>query len=128
MEEKHPGGRPLLFKTADELQVKVDDYFKDQKKPTLAGLAEHLDIDRKTLYNYKDRDEFFHIIKKATEKIERVYEERLIWDNSPTGVIFALKNMGWSDKTEMDVTSKGEQIQGFNYIPPSNDSNSVQPE
>jgi hypothetical protein len=26
--------------------------------------------------------------------------------------------MGWSDKTEMDVTSKGEQIMGFNYIPP----------
>ena len=118
MEEKHPGGRPLLFKTASELQEKVDNYFVTQKKWTLAGLAEHLNIDRKTLYNYKDRDQFFHIIKKATEKVERIYEEKLIWENSPTGVIFALKNMGWSDKTEMDVTSKGEQIMGFNYISP----------
>ncbi|MGR6764465.1 terminase small subunit [Paenibacillus sp. T2-29] len=27
-EEKHPGGRPLKFKSAEELQGKIDDYFE----------------------------------------------------------------------------------------------------
>lgn len=119
-------GRPLLFKTPEELQAQVDLYFANESKWTLAGLAFHLGIDRQTLYNYKERDVFFDIVKKATDKVAAKYEERLIYENNPTGVIFALKNMGWSDKTEMDLTSKGEQLQGFNYIPP-HDNNSVQP-
>lgn len=126
-DEKNSVGRPLIFKTPEELQAKINEYFVNEPKWTLAGLALSLGIDRKTLYNYKDRDEFFHIVKKAVETVESRYEERLIYDNSPTGVIFALKNMGWTDKSEMDVTSKGEQINGFNYIPPSNDTNPVQP-
>ena len=59
---------------------------------------------RHTLYNYKEREEFFHIIKKATEKVEARYEKRLIYENNPTGVIFALKNMGWRDKSEIEQT------------------------
>lgn len=93
--------RPLKYKSADELQSRVNEYFETTKW-TLAGLAEFLDIDRQTLYNYAERDEFFDIIKKAREKVEAKYEERLIYDGQPTGVIFALKNMGWKDKTEVE--------------------------
>lgn len=98
-------GRPLLFETPDELSTQVMDYIQNEKKPTLAGLAYHLGIDRHTLYNYKDRPEFFHIIKKATDYVEYKYEERLIYDTNPTGVIFALKNMGWKDKQEIEQSS-----------------------
>lgn len=118
MEEKQPLGRPLLFKSPDELKAKVDEYFETEQKWTLAGLAFFLGIDRQTLYNYKEREEFFDIIKSAVDRVAARYEERLVYDNAPTGVIFALKNMGWSDKSEMDLTSKGEQINGFNYIAP----------
>lgn len=114
-----PKGRPMLFKTPEELEAQVNNYFESETKWTLAGLAFHLGIDRQTLYNYKEREDFFDIIKKATDKVSARYEERLVYESQPTGVIFALKNMGWSDKTEMDLTSKGEQIQGFNYIPPA---------
>lgn len=102
MEEKNLGGRPLIFSSPQELKEKVDNYFETEEKWTLAGLAYHLDIDRQTLYNYKERDGFFDIIKKATDKVASRYEERLIYNNNPTGVIFALKNMGWSDKTETE--------------------------
>lgn len=98
----HPGGRPLIFETAEDLKKEVDKYIETEKKPTLSGLAYFLKIDRHTLYNYKERPEFFHIIKGATDYVEYKYEERLIYENSPTGVIFALKNMGWTDKTEVD--------------------------
>ena len=95
-----------MFDTPEKLLEAITAYFAGTERPTLAGLALGLGIDRKTLYNYEDRDEFFHIIKKARETVEAKYEERLIWDNSPTGVIFALKNMGWKDKTETELSGK----------------------
>lgn len=113
--EKHAGGRPLKFETPELLQAEVDKYFLNTLKPTLAGLALSLGIDRQTLYNYKNRDEFFDIIKKATEMVEAKYEERLIYDGQPTGVIFALKNMGWKDKTETELSGEitTKQITGM---------------
>jgi hypothetical protein len=99
-------GRPLKY-TPDELKARVDEYFTTETKVTLAGLAVFLEVDRQTIYNYKERDEFFDIIKRAVERVEARYEERLIYENSPTGVIFALKNMGWKDKTEVDQNHSG---------------------
>ena len=92
----------MIFQTPEQLQTAVDEYFGNTRKPTLSGLAYSLNIDRQTLYNYADREKYFDIIKRAQEKVESVYEERLIYENNPTGVIFALKNMGWKDKQEIE--------------------------
>lgn len=108
--EKHAGGRPLLFDHPGKLQAEIETYFASTLRPTLAGLAYALGIDRQTLYNYEKRQEFFDIIKKARDRVEVTYEERLIYDTQPTGVIFALKNMGWKDKTEQDLNLTGEPI------------------
>lgn len=94
----------MAFKSAEELQLAVDGYFSETEKPTLAGLAYALGINRQTLYNYEQKDEFLDIIKKAREKVESTYEERLVYGSQPTGVIFALKNMSWKDKTETEHT------------------------
>ena len=109
-------GRPLIFETPEELQEAVDTYFQENDRVTLAGLAVHLGIGRRTLYEYDDREQFSHIIKRAREKVEAVYEERLIYENSATGVIFALKNMDWTDKTQTDITTQGEKITGSPII------------
>lgn len=101
-----PGGRPVKY-TPSELQASIDEYFATEQKPTIAGLAVYLEMDRQTLYNYRERDEFFDILKRAVNKVEAKYEGRLIYENNPTGVIFALKNMGWKDKTEQDVRVEG---------------------
>lgn len=98
--QKHAGGRPLAYDSPEKLLEAVTAYFEQNTRVTLAGLALALGIDRSTLYNYAERDEFFHIIKKARETVEAKYEERLVWDNAPTGTIFALKNMGWKDRNE----------------------------
>jgi hypothetical protein len=103
-------GRPLIWKTPEELQEKVDQYFDSTNRWTLAGLAVFLGIDRQTLYNYSKRDQYFDIIKSARDKVESIYEERAIYENNPTGVIFALKNMGWTDRMAQDHTTKGEKI------------------
>ncbi len=123
-----PAGRPMLFETPEELSSAIMDYIQHEKKPTLAGLAYHLGIDRQTLYNYKARPEFFDIIKKATDYVEYKYEERLIYESNPTGVIFALKNMGWRDKQDLDVTTAGEKIafNGIQVIKPNDPNTDVQ--
>lgn len=105
MSEKHAGGRPPKYNTAEEMQEKIDDYFKQcdysDRPYTITGLALALDMDRRTLLNYGEKEEFFPTIKKAKLRVENYLEERLIRDTSCTGIIFNLKNnYGWKDKQE----------------------------
>ena len=97
------GGRPLKFQSVEEMETKIQQYFKDTKEEelTITGLALALDTDRKTLINYENKDEFFYTIKKAKTRIENSYEKSLR-KNGRTGDIFALKNFGWQDKQEID--------------------------
>lgn len=109
-------GRPLKFETADDLERAIESYFYDMKKSegiiTISGLAYHLGfVSRQSIYDYKEREEFSYTLKRATLFVESCYEEKLS-GSSPTGAIFALKNMGWKDKTETGLTNaKGEDVQ-----------------
>lgn len=95
-------GRPLLFETPEALEKAIDDYFDNEDRPTLSGMALHIGMDRRSVNNYRDRDAFFPIIKKARDRVEKIYEERTIYEPQPTGVIFALKNMDWSDRPQSE--------------------------
>ena len=112
--EKKKEGRPPTWTDPIELKQLILDYFdseKGRKKPTLSGLARAMGIDRRTLYNYQQKDEFFPTIKKARDRIEENYEENLLYgERPPTGFIFALKNMGWADRLETDLTTKGKEL------------------
>ena len=114
--KKHPGGRPLKYKTNQELQDAVDAYFlsidqyndeHEAHKPyTVAGLALHLDVDTDTVRNYEKRDEFFGTIKKAKQKIEEQLETKLHGANV-AGIIFNLKNnYGWKDRQDITTDNK----------------------
>lgn len=98
-------GRPLIFETNEELKEAVDKYFdycSENKKPeTIAGLAYYLDVDRTTIYNYESRDEFFHTIKRARDRILAGLEEALFMEGK-SGQIFLAKNYGYSDKQELE--------------------------
>ena len=102
----------LKYKTEEELQKGIDEYFKDcdnRELPyTMSGLAESLDIDRDTLTNYGKRDLFSAQIKKAKQKVERQLEENaLMGKANATFTIFNLKNnYGWRDTVE--VTNNNE--------------------
>lgn len=116
-----PAGRPPLFSSAIELQEKIEEYFENQygkvvesdgeegddiKVPgyniTITGLAFYLGFEsRQSFYDYEKNSEFSYIIKRARLQVESAYESNLYGKN-PTGSIFALKNMGWSDKQEID--------------------------
>ena len=98
-------GRPLKFKTNKELKTAVGEYFeycRENKKPeTIAGLAYHLGVERKTIYNYEGREEFLLTIKKARDRILAGLEEALFTEGK-SGQIFLAKNYGYSDKQEIE--------------------------
>jgi hypothetical protein len=119
MEEKNKGGRPLKFKSVEELQGKIDKYFKSCYKTikatndceayevnvrplTITGLAVALDCDRETLLNYEHKEEYFGTIRKAKLIIQNFAEESLWQPKIASGIMFNLKNnYGWVDKQEI---------------------------
>lgn len=109
-------GRPPIYDNPEELQAKAEEYFqsKPQGKWTMTGLALFLGFDsRQSLYDYEERERFSYIIKRAKLYIEMSYEEKLS-GGSPTGAIFALKNMGWKDKQETEHS--GEMALTWNEV------------
>jgi len=104
------GGRPLKFKSLDLLQKEVDRYFKENNKEewTITGLAVWLDTSRFTLMQYENgegqREEFSNTIKAAKEKVAAEYERRGWNEKNQSFAIFAMKNMGWSDKQEHEMS------------------------
>lgn len=134
---KHPGGRPLKFQTVEELDQAIKAYFDmcdphteqrlveagvnergetifvkravltEQKPYTVSGLARALGIDRSTLIDYKERDEFSHSVKAAYERCHE-YAESQLYGRAATGAAFSLKNnWGWRDKQEIEHTGDG---------------------
>ena len=98
-------GRPLKFKTVEELSEKIEAYFNsNQEVYTVGDLAVWLDVDRRTITNYEDKDEFFPTIKRAKGKIEAdVEKQALLGKLNPTVSIFNLKNnFNWKDRQEID--------------------------
>lgn len=107
----HPGGRPLKFKTPEELLAKAEEYFATvpQEEWMITGLAVHLDTSRSTLCDYDKKDEFSDTVKAIKEKIEMAYEKRGLKVGNAFD-IFRLKNMGWRDRFENDLTTAGEKL------------------
>jgi hypothetical protein len=120
MKKKGIRGNPI-FKTEYELQEKINEYFETGipvKKvvvgspnnrsveeipvPTISGLCLYLGFEsRQSFYALEKLPQFSYTIKKARLGIELVYEE-FLHTGSCVGAIFALKNFGWIDKTEVD--------------------------
>jgi hypothetical protein len=104
---ENKGGRPLKFKTPEELQTKIEDYFdtrtRQARRYTVAGLCRWLKCGRDLLIDYNKKDQFSDTIKDAKLRIEEQLEEILISGQPCTGIIFNLKNnFGWKDRQEIE--------------------------
>lgn len=112
-------GRPLKFKSPEELEEKINEYYKwaeeNEKHITVTGLAWYLGTSKQGLSLYQNesdnllksvpeevREQYRHIVNTAKAKIEAEYEQLLFNKNSAVGAIFALKNCyKWVDKQEI---------------------------
>ena len=109
-------GRPLKFKSVEELEKKIDNYFKyceEKHKPlTITGLALAIGMtSRRQLLEYQRRDEFHNAIRKAKLICENYVEQYLFTGKNMAGAIFNLKNnYKWEEQTKLDLTSKGKPL------------------
>lgn len=96
-------GKPPIYDSVESLAVKITEYFEhccdDKEKATITGLALYVGFcTRKSLDDYEDKSkEYLYIIKRAKLAVEHSYEI-----GGQTIDIFALKNMGWTDKSEVE--------------------------
>ncbi len=123
----------LRYKTAKEMEEKIDNYFESLKgqplldcegqpvvckgrivfleeptPPTVCGLALHLGLkSRQSLLNYKNRSKAFEeVISRAKLRIEAYAEGRLFDRDGSRGAQFTLENnFGWKKE---DASSDGE--------------------
>ena len=130
----NPVGRPPKYKTPEEMQEAIDKYFTDCPDsydvivggdigmvtvpcPTLTGLALYLGFcDRHSMYAYEEKKEFNNTIKRARAIMVRIYESEVRFGRNTAGAIFMLKNFGYSDRQELEVSQKDitpEMIEDF---------------
>ena len=122
-------GRPPKYKSKEEIEEKIEQYFKacegepllgdDEeqvvnkygypcyikapKPPTVTGLALALGFtSRQALLNYQGKKEFVDTITRAKSKVEEYAESRLFDRDGSTGAQFSLRNnfKGWNGEQD----------------------------
>lgn len=106
-------GRPLKVESPERMDELITEYIamrtQAEEPITLTGALNHMGLySRASLAEYEGRDGFSEPIRRLRGLVADAYEKRL-HGNSPTGAIFALKNMGWSDKQELEHSAKGDK-------------------
>lgn len=109
MNESKALGRPRLYKSHEEFDAKVDAFYhhcKESDEPvTWTGLALFLGFSsRQSIDEYLKYDGFSDSVKRAKTLVEYAYEKKL-HGTTAAGAIFALKNMQWSDRQEIEHRS-----------------------
>lgn len=136
MSEAKKMGRPPKYKTKEEIQEKIDEYFEkckgrvlkndegefirdkygfpiiiDAKPPTITGLALALGFNsRQALLNYQGKKEFNDTIVRAKSLVEQYTEERLFDKDGANGAKFSLANNfdGWKEKQQIEADVNSE--------------------
>ena len=136
MSEANKVGRPPMYKTAEEVQEKIDAYFEeckgkvltdddgnivrdkyfmpiiiDSRPPTITGLALALGFtSRQALLNYQAKEEFVDTITRAKSRVECYAEERLYDKDGANGAKFNLANNfdGWKEKQQIEADVKND--------------------
>lgn len=107
-------GRPRIIESPEEMLSRGYEYFDECRAKEahilVTGLALALGLSgREALSEYGRREEFSATVKELKSVCEN-YAENKIFSNNPTGAIFALKNYGWTDKVEQNVTVTEKRV------------------
>lgn len=133
-------GRPPKYKNKEEIEEKIEQYFKDceghpltdcegnqmydkwgrpiivdSRPPTVTGLALALGFtNRLSLLNYQGKKEFINTITRAKTRVEQYAEERLFDKDGSGGAQFSLRNnfKGWNGERETneDALAKLDEV------------------
>jgi hypothetical protein len=93
-QEERPG------KTVKSKPVKVTVWDREPEPATVAGLALYLGFSsRQALELCEVKGKYASVLKRARLRIEELYEKKLHTQYT-SGAIFALKSMGWNERTD----------------------------
>lgn len=98
-------GRPPKVKEADmpELVKKFKQYIADTEIPIIAEFSYQNGFGKQYLY---DRPEFSDLLKQCLAKKEAALERgTLLGTLNPTMAVFSLKQLGWTDKQQVESTN-----------------------
>ena len=132
-------GRPPKYKKPDEMQAKIEEYFKNcegeilrdkdgkpvvnkkgivyltkPRPPTITGLALALGFtSRQALLNYQCKEKFFDTVTRAKARVELYNEEALYTKEGCNGAKFNLSNNfdGWAEKMDLENTVKVKRLE-----------------
>jgi len=95
--------------------------------PSIEGLAEHLEINRATIYDWKDqegKEEFSDILGQILARQARVLINQGLKGEFNAAICkLALGKHGYHDKQETDVTSGGKPLNTWTINPVTTDKN-----
>ena len=138
MATKKAGGRLPRYKTKEEIEEKIEAYFRScegeilldengnavtdkggrpilihQRPPTVTGFTS-----RQALLNYQAKPEFVDTITRAKSMVEAYTEERLFDRDGSNGAQFSLRNnfRGWNERqpSELDIEEQKARIRQIN--------------
>lgn len=116
--------RPTKYN--DEVQAKAEGYADNflaygDPVPTVAGLADCLDVSRKTIYNWaEDHPVFLHTLDRIENRQHKFLVAGGLTNEFNAGITkLMLHNHGYSDKSSTDVTSQGQVVEGvaISFVP-----------
>jgi hypothetical protein len=82
-------------------------WMREPEPATLTGLAIFLGFhSRQAFEKYEENGRFANVLKSGRLRVEAIYEKKLHLLSSASGAIFALKSMGWNEKTESKTIAK----------------------
>lgn len=114
-------GNKTIEKTRQYISECVDDFSTHTVRlPKAEGLAYYLGVSRDTLYEWAKKHKSFSDILEEINQIQssRVIDNALAGNYNANIAKLLLGKHGYKEQSETDLTSKGEKIEGFNYIIP----------
>ncbi|MDU0328594.1 hypothetical protein RW092_00045 [Paenibacillus sp. 3LSP] len=115
--EKGSAGRNPKYSDdhISELVEKFREYIRETELPIIAEFAYQNEIDKTLIY---DKDEFSTLRKIAIAKKEaRLERGTLIGEYNPTMAVFSLKQLGWTDKQQVEATNHNMNTDVTNMTP-----------
>ena len=89
-------------KKPDEEPVIQKITIREAEPATIAALVFHLGFNSREEFDaLEEKGRYSAILKRARLRVEAAYEKRLL-QPSPSGAMFALKNLGWNEKADTE--------------------------
>jgi hypothetical protein len=107
-----PAGRPPRYRTKAEFIKKCNEYFSTHTEHYITHLSDFLGFSSlNALYEMEKKPEFSEAVHWAKQKVQMFWEPKLASKASAYGASFWFRSQAnWKDKTEVDVTSAGQQL------------------